>query len=60
MSDKFQTTELARRMLNYLPKLDPKIAIVMSRYASGETTELIRRLNEVNIEVKDNGSVTPV
>ena len=47
MSEPYRTVEIAYALLNSLPRLQLKVAVVL-KYAAGETSELLRRLRELD------------
>jgi hypothetical protein len=47
MDTTFQTVEIASVLLSALPRLRPSVAVVLAKFAAGETSELCRRLRGV-------------
>jgi hypothetical protein len=48
-------------LVSQLPKLEPKTAVILSKFAPAETSDLVRRLRELDARTReDDGAVTPV
>ncbi len=47
MSEPYRTVEISSALVDSLLRFQPKVAVVLS-YAAGETSELVRRLRELD------------
>jgi hypothetical protein len=45
--EKYQTVSIAAGLLDELPKLEPKTALILSKLAPAEIGELVRRLKDL-------------
>jgi hypothetical protein len=52
MNTTFQTVEIASVLLDSLPRLQPSIAVVLAKFAAGETSELCRRLRALELDAE--------
>jgi len=52
MDTTFQTVEIASALPDALPRLRPSVAVVLAKFAAGETSELGRRLRALELDAE--------